>query len=162
MFSSNLGPLVGYFAWWHSTFAEQCTGTGRLQSIFLSARPYLRWYITSVIERVLFDNSGINQSKLGTGRHEFPQNYNIHWFLLLKGEHSPNDGLSEWGGAFCNSNKILYFYSLLLISYLFICLFIYLLSSSSSLLSLLYLYHCSRVLLLVTVPSIPEGFTNII
>jgi hypothetical protein len=34
--------------------------------------------ITFVLERVLFDHSGINQLKIGTGRHEFPQNYNLH------------------------------------------------------------------------------------
>jgi hypothetical protein len=156
MFSSNLGPVVGYFAWLLSTFAEQCIGTGRLQSLFLPALPYLQRYTTTVLEKVLFDNSVINLLTLGTERHEFPQNYNIHWFLRLKGDRSPNDELSEWSGAFYNSNKILYFYFLLLISYLFIsCLF--------SLLSLLYLFHCSRVLLLVIFPIIPgEGCTNII
>jgi hypothetical protein len=56
-----------------STFAEQYTETGRLQLIFLPARPHLRRYITSVLETVLFDNLGINHSTLGTGRHEFPQ-----------------------------------------------------------------------------------------
>jgi hypothetical protein len=76
-------------------------------NIYNTAKVWNQGYVTSVLERVLFDNSGLNQSTLGTGRHEFPQIYKTHWFLRFKCERSPSDGLSECGGAFFNSNKII-------------------------------------------------------
>jgi hypothetical protein len=73
MFSSDLGPVAGCFAWWLPTVTEKYTGAVRFQSAFLPAH-----YFSSTLYNLyswnsfsIFDNVGINQSTVGPVWSEF-------------------------------------------------------------------------------------------